>query len=206
MSNVTLIITRKPFLPFQHGKRQGRWGKMLVIEGPTISGAALADSALGAAKGAAVNISTAEGERELRLDADGAVGRILHFDSMERHGGYVQLTPNADSKLQSAPFYRLKMEINDLVRTTFEQNGIKDHNGGQCLRVHEHNTKKANGVTAGILVHEAPHVGFLTGCIAPGKKQGSRFGGSSRKAMQDIFQLMGGFKIGKAARLIVLDW
>jgi hypothetical protein len=39
---------------------------------------------------------------------------------------------------------------------------------GQCLRVHGHGyLQQGTSTPAGMLVHEAPHVGWLIGCIAP---------------------------------------
>jgi hypothetical protein len=83
---------------------------------------------------------------------------------------------------------------------------------GRCLKVHGHGyQQQGSGATAGILVHEAPHVGWLIGCIAPRETNHRRQGEDRRpseRAMEAIFTAMGGFreKGGAAAALIVLDW
>ena len=59
-------------------------------------------------------------------------------------------------------------------------------------------------------MHEAPHVGWLIGCISPRPKNHripiNHDKKPSRQAMAFIFEAMGGFRAGKEASLIVLDW
>ncbi len=103
-------------------------------------------------------------------------------------------------------YYPLTMIYSSTVRDIYRK--FKIPHDGACLMVSKHGySVQGTGETAGILVHMADRVGFLTGCIAPGKKSSNGMvDGSSREAMQQIFDLMGGFKPGKEARLMVLDW
>ncbi len=205
-ANVTLILTRHPLMLscVKTGKepRDACWGKLFAVNG-RIARAGFERSRLASAtNGKTVEVTTNAGKRTLYLESEGGeIGGVREFDSLERVGGFVHLDANTDA----VPFYPLKMEINSRVRDSFEAGKVKDHNDGRCFRVLNHPNKNHRNVMAGILVHEAPHVGWLTGCIAPGKRQGEQFGGSSRQAMNEIFQMMGGFTPNKQARLIVLD-
>lgn len=205
-ANVTLVLTRFPLMLscVETGKasKDACWGRLFVVAGCLASARFDHAGFDRPANGKTIEVTTHAGKRTLHLVAEhGEIGAVREFDSLERVGGFVHLDANTDA----VPFYPLKMEINFRVRDSFEAGGVKDHNGGRCFRVLKHPTKKSDGVMAGILVHEAPHVGWLTGCVAPGKRQGDRFGDSSRRAMNEIFQMTGGFAPNKSARLIVLD-
>jgi len=112
-------------------------------------------------------------------------------------GFYMQTRPQPQKP------YRLTMFVSTTV--------ARLNTSGQCLRVHDHGyVQQGTGNEAGILVHEAPHVGWLIGCISP-RLPNNRVTNShdvtpSRQAMTAIFNAMGGFASGKDASLIVLDW
>lgn len=205
-ATVTLVLTRFPLVLscVKTGKtaKDACWGRLFVVAG-SLAGARFDRAGSDRpTNGKTIEVTTRAGKRTLHLVAErGEIGAVREFDSLERAGGFVHLEANTDA----VPFYPLKAEINFRVRDSFEAGGVKDHNGGRCFRVLKHPNKRSDGVVAGILVHEAPHVGWLTGCIAPGKRQGDHFGDSSRRAMNEIFQMMGGFAPNKSARLIVLD-
>ncbi|MEI2808569.1 MAG: hypothetical protein V9G18_22270 [Albidovulum sp.] len=205
-TNITLVLTRFPLAVscVKTGKttKDACWGRLFVVAGNLASARFDRAGPDRATDGKTVEVTTRAGKRTLHLVAErGEIGAVREFDSLERAGGFVHLEANTDA----VPYYPLKTEINFRVRDSFEAGGVKDHNGGRCFRVLKHPNKRSDGVMAGILVHEAPHVGWLTGCIAPGKRQSDRFGDSSRRAMNEIFQMMGGFAADKLARLIVLD-
>ena len=75
---------------------------------------------------------------------------------------------------------------------------------GRCFRVHG---GKA-GPEQGILIHEAPHVGWVTGCISPrplnnfGVEFVNAAGNPSFLSMNELFQFVGAAR----ADLFVLDW
>lgn len=205
-ANTTLILTRFPLILscVKTGKepRDACWGKLFAVKGCLASARFDRAGFERSTNGKTIEVTTNAGKRTLHLESEsGEIGEIREFDSLERVGGFVHLDANTDA----APFYPLKMEINPRVRNSFETGKVKDHNDGRCFRVLDHPNKNHRNVMAGILVHEAPHVGWLTGCIAPGTRRGEQFGGSSRQAMNEIFQIMGGFAPNKQARLIVLD-
>ncbi len=197
MSNVTLILTRQPLLEFNHGKRSGRWGAMAVLKGAKVLSAGFSgqdDLYSGIdLNGRMLNIQTEGG---------GGLELVAEFDTMERFksdsgkGFYMQVRPRPNQP------YMLTMYKAGLV--------TKLNKSGNCLLVHGHGYKQqGTGNTAGILVHEAPHVGWLIGCIAPREKNNrvqSSNAMPSRNAMETIFEAMGGFSVGKKADLLVLDW
>jgi hypothetical protein len=234
MSHVTLILTRTPTQEFRYGKRSGRWGVMAVVEGPKVfaarflPGSAALPAALAAAaaapspltpllafgataahaasallEGPALAPTLAFAGRKLRLTTDSSpIKRVTEFDTMERFradsgsGFYMQTKPRPDKP------YKLTM---------FKSSTVAELNKtGQCLRVHGHGyVQQGTNTPAGILVHEAPHVGWLIGCIAPRVKNHRTNGhdrGPSTRAMDFIFNAMGGFQQGREASLIVLDW
>lgn len=197
MSDVSLIVTRTPLAEFNHGKMSGRWGAMLVVKGAKISSIGFPQNDGSAAGhelgGKKLDIQTADG---------GALEIIAEFDTMERFradsgkGFYMQVRP------RPALPYLLTMYRASLV--------AKLNSSGNCLLVHGHGYKQqGSGAAAGILVHEAPHVGWLIGCISPREKNHREQGSNhhpSRNAMETIFEAMGGFSIGRKADLFVLDW
>jgi hypothetical protein len=233
MSNVTLILTRTPTQEFRDGKRSGRWGVMAVVEGPKVLsakfvpgsmvlpalavaaavpspltplltlGATAAQAAAAFLNGPAHAPTLVFAGRKLRLTTDSSpIKRMTEFDTMERfradsgNGFYMQVKPRPDKP------YKLTM---------FKSSTVAELNKtGQCLRVHDHGyVQQGTNTTAGILVHEAPHVGWLIGCIAPREKNHRTQGhdrAPSTRAMDFIFNAMGGFQQGREASLIVLDW
>jgi hypothetical protein len=229
MSHVTLILTRTPLEEFKYGTRSSRWGRMAVLEGAKIRSASfrtapVLPSALQAivpiAQAAARTIihavdiagvrspeptcpliPFADRALELTMADGGTVTKLIEFDTMERFradggkGFYMQTKPRPEP-------YDLSMFKSSTV--------AKLNQDGRCLKVHGHGYKQqGSGETAGILIHEAPHVGWLIGCISPREKNNRKQSGErgpSQRAMEAIFTAMGGFGVGKPASLIVLDW
>lgn len=199
MSHVTLIMTRKPTVEFNRGRQSGRWGRMVVVCGAPVRSAKLIPADAGGSDGSAIPF--ADGGLELMTDG-GAVEKVADFDTMERFkadtgkGYYMQVRPRPDKP------YDLKMFRSSTV--------ARLNHTGKCLRVLGHGyTQQGTGQAAGILVHEAPNVGWLIGCISP-RLTGNRRQGEDRRpsttAMDTIFEAMGGFADGKMASLLVLDW
>lgn len=224
-NNITLIMTRTPLEEVNFGKKNGRWGRMIVVKGGKILSGRFTDifnlpdlfavGPLTAGIGVLANFTSAVvtagfgkqtfriGTKGISLDTlGGDVEVIARFDTLERFRTdsnkskyYVQLKPRP-----SMP-YEIRMDISQNVKELNET--------GQCFRVHGHNTKNGNGGNAGILIHEAPHPGWLIGCIGPRELNNRTVGNnktSSRSAMKTIFSLMGGFSKGRKADLLVMDW
>jgi hypothetical protein len=218
MSNVTLVLSRIPLHEFHYEAHSGRWGNMAVVEGPKILGAGFPNQSLSVAGTAASKVGSIGwqavnrqrtiaiipfGGKKLELVTDGGpIQRVTEFDSMERFrsdkgkGFYMQVRPRPTQP------YPLTMESSSEVAR------LNRH--GHCLRVHGHGYKQQGShADAGILVHEAPKVAWLIGCISPREKNHRKQGeesGPSRRAMEFIFHAMGGFKSGVHGALIVLDW
>jgi hypothetical protein len=236
MSHVTLILTRTPLEEFHHGRKSGRWGRMKVVRGPVVrsarfTGAAprrrapalppLADALEPVARTLATSVlRTVDmvglrpprfqvmsfADRQLELETTGGkVEEVADFDTMERFradpgqsGFYMQVKPSEEA-------YPLVMTISSTVADL--------NDNGRCLRVDNHGYKKqGTRETAGILIHEAPHIGYLIGCISPRERnnrqqyeKGAK-SNPSREAMDDIFEAMGGFTRNTTASLFVLDW
>lgn len=194
---VALIMSRAPVAEFNYGKMSGRWGNMVVVKGGKISSVSFADQNGKASSGIQL------GGRALAIEMNGGdLEFVAEFDTMERYradsgkGYYMQVRP------RPAMPYMLTMFRAGVV--------AKLNSSGNCLFVHGHGYKQqGTGNAAGILVHEAPHVGWLIGCIAPRELNNRRQSNDrqpSRNAMETIFEAMGGFAIGKQADLFVMDW
>ncbi len=224
MSYITFIMTRKPLEEVNFGKKNGRWGRMVVVRGGFVTGGrvvnpgslpdlfspAVAPSASGVFEGCAdtnshLGIGTTTirvGQQGICLDtAVGGVEVIGRYETLERYRTdsdkskfYVQLKPRPQEP------YTIKMDISQ---------NVKELNGsGHCFRVLGHNTLNSKGYMAGILIHEAPHPGWLVGCIGPRPanfRAVNHDKGPSRSAMQSIFAHMGGFSYGKRADLLTMD-
>lgn len=234
MSNITLIMTRRPLEEVDYGKKNGRWGRMIVVRGAKVlsgsftgafnlpdvfsfglfeSAAAVAHSATAAWNEVCGRPTFRIGHQGIALNTLGDVELVAVFDTLERFRGekdrssyFVQLPPKPN-----AP-YRIKMDISRNVKGYVDENNVK-HEGvnqtGQCFRVLNPGVKCRTGGDAGILLHEASHPGWLLGCIAPreiNNRVASHSFASSKNAMNKLFGLMGGFSRGKTADLLVMDW
>lgn len=192
MSNLTLIMSRTPIAEFEYQGLSGRWGNMIVVKGAKIQSVRFCGQ----------NDNTTESFKlngqslSITKTDENSLEFIAEFDTMERfrfEGGsfYMQVKPRPNHS------YILKKEI---------AGDIKKLNGsGQCLRVYGHGyPNKATGGIAGILVHEAPHVGWLIGCISPRELNHRQDWTTdpTRSAMNKIFQAMD----SNIAELFVLDW
>lgn len=225
MSNITLVMVRTPLEEVNFGKKNGRWGRMLVLRGAKVmsgryTGAAnLPDifstgifgpfgTLTAYAAALAVDVFGKPmfriGNKSVTLDTFGGDLEIVaRFDTLERFRTdsnkskyYVQLRPRPEKA------YEIRMDVSKNVGNTVNDTG-------QCFRVIDHNTKTGGGGKAGILLHEASHPGWLTGCIAPreiNNRVASNDFSTSKSAMQTLFRLMGGFSEGKKADLLVMDW
>jgi hypothetical protein len=103
---------------------------------------------------------------------------------------YIQLHP------KKAPYWVTYENHNSVVQ--------KLNHTGECLRVHGGKP----GGEQGILIHEAPHVAWLIGCISPrplGLEKpvlNSSTGNESSQAMKELMRFVG---IGRAD-FFVLNW
>ena len=226
-------MTRTPLEEVNFMHKNGRWGTMIVVKGGKVLSAKYTDifnlpdlfsaGPIPGAFGAIANLTSAVmtaglgkttfriGYKGISVDTFGGdVEVIARFDTLERfrtgNGGYFcQLKPRPTKP------YEIRMDISRNVKGYVDKDK-KEHKGvnntGQCFRVHGHDTV-CSGVNAGILLHEAPHPGWLLGCIAPreiNNRIGSNDKAPSRNAMEGIFNMMGGFSEGKKAELLVMDW
>lgn len=225
MSNITLIMVRTPLEEVNRYGHNGRWGRMLVVKGAKVlSGSYSAvcnhpdmfSFGLFGAFGSMLYVPFIPnydeagrptfriGYKNVSLETfGGELEVVARFDTLERFRAdsnkseyYTQLEPRPGKP------YEIRMDVSKNVSETVNKSG-------QCFRVHGHNTKTSGGYRAGILIHEAAHPGWLTGCIAPreiNNRVSSDDSGPSRRAMQTLFQLLGGFSSGKKADLLVMDW
>jgi hypothetical protein len=201
--SVTLVLTRFPTKSFKLGNRSGRWGELVAIRGPKVSAVQMApnlggcpteDSGGGgdciAFGGGTLNVSTVDGS---------PIEAWKRFTSLERFkadggakGFYVQLHP------KPGPYFVTYEAGNSVVKT------LRPDHDGRCLRVHGGSTSAEQG----ILIHEAPEVGWLIGCISPRPLNNlttqfpNKKGNPSYRSMNELFQFVG----ANRADLFVTDW
>ena len=209
---VTLFLVRTPNHPFNVGDKQGRFGEMLAVRGPKVTAAGIVEN--GNANESTTIPLMPGGNRALQLTCDGAaIGEIKRYTTIERMGGYVQLRPNCGSfKVMKHGAYTVTFELaNSEVRHLYQR---KDHQGqwtgpvlhdGNCLRIHG----AISVPEQGILIHEAPHVGWLVGCISPRNLSNYNTELTSKPktnesymAMSELFRFIG----QEQANFFVLDW
>jgi len=197
---VTLILTRNPLRAFNHGRQSGRWGQMIAVKGPKIKRVHLsADTGSNSGDGVSGAGSIAIDTGVLELETEGgAIAEVKKYTSMERFrsndgkGYYVQLHPKAE------PYSITYESGNSAVKE------LRRGHDGRCFRVHGGN----KGPEQGILIHEAPHVGWLIGCISPRPlhNYGVEFPNDptnpSYLSMNELFH----FVDDRRADLFVLDW
>jgi hypothetical protein len=224
------------FGPLDHGIRShapaaarglisGQWSTMAVVEGPRVyavnrtpEGADAIASAIAGSTWAfdgrlpAPTTATAQitvNGQPVYLVTDGtAITGTTQLDALERFrtdskaGFYV--------RLPSRPVrpYGLRTYNADVVADFHRKLGIRTNDPGMCLLVEGHDVKQENGDLAGILLHEAPHPGWLTGCIGP-RTPGNRGSADDVRvcidALDIVYRAMGGFTYGKTARLFIFD-
>ncbi len=144
--------------------------------------------------GGGSGISIPAGNLELTTSGSGTVKEVKRCLTIERMGGYVQLKPQeCNGHVYKTEPYGITFETGNSVVAKLK--GTQ----GNCFRVH-------GGLTAqerGILIHEAPHVGYLIGCIGP-RNLSDRTPGWSSTAHHTMIEL---FSISpRPSALFVLDW
>ena len=189
----TLVLTRKPDAMFQSSlfhNQSGRFGTLIVLQGGKVTHAHLAPPGGSGANKIAVptgflDVTTLDGSH---------VTEVARFTTIERMGGYIQLKPQSHhGHVYKKEAYTLSYEPHNSV--------VKELPGtnGECFRV-------VGGLTSqeqAILIHEAPHVGWLVGCIGP-RKLNDRSTGATNTAHTAMRQL---FAISpRPSQLFVLDW
>jgi hypothetical protein len=195
---VTLFLTRNPLKAFTHGRQSGRWGELVAIKGPKVSSVRLTPGNGGSSGAGADCIPVHSGTLELSTAGGGGISDVIRFTSMERFktdtgkGYYVQLHPKPD------PYWITYESGNSAVKH------LRKGHDGRCFRVHGGKP----GPEQGILIHEAPHVGWVIGCISPRPLNNftTEFPNDSTnpsyRAMDELFQFVGRSR----ADLFVLDW
>jgi hypothetical protein len=197
---VTLILTRKPLRSFTHGGQSGRWGELIAVKGPKVTSVQMLPSNWKSGDGTAGGEIIPVQHGILQLSTTGAaISEVKHFTSMERFqtndgkSYYVQLHPKPDP-------YWITFEVGN---SAVKHLRPKTHDG-RCFRVHGGKP----GPEQGILIHEAPHVGWLIGCISPRPLNNlaiefkNEAGNPSFMSMNELFQFVGAAR----ADLFVLDW
>lgn len=109
------------------------------------------------------------------------------FVALERRDGFVTLDEGS---------YTIKMELSP-------EHKDQDGKPRKQFRVYGHNKL---GGRASILVHAAAVPGHLEGCIGPGLRSTPNGVAQSTEAMENIFSIFGGFKVGTTGDLIVMHY
>ena len=197
---VTLVLTRTPLKEFKRGGQSGRWGELVALKGPRVSSARLSPvkgltSAIGLLASGGIPLNN--GVLQV-MSTGGPFTEVKRFTSMERfkadngNGYYVQLRPKPE------PYTITYESGNSAVKK------LRNAHDGRCFRVHGGRP----GPEQGILIHEAPHVGWVIGCISPRPLNNftvefeNAQGNPSYRCMDELFQFVGRGR----ADFFVLDW
>ena len=205
---VTLILTRNPLKTFVHRTwddrvnrmvdQSGRWGELIAVKGPKVTSVRLSSKPDSTNKNGSKAIPIGNGTVQLSTTGEGEFSEVKRFTSIERFkadsgaGYYVQLHPKPD------PYWITHEVGNSAVKH------LRPGHDGQCLRVHG----GKRGPEQGILIHEAPHVGWVIGCISPRPLNNftiafhNNSGNPSAQAMKELF----GFVGADRADFFVMDW
>ncbi|HEY4252558.1 MAG TPA: hypothetical protein VGM87_15200 [Roseomonas sp.] len=176
-------------------RKSGRWGAMLMVTGPKVTAASFASP------GAAGSVALAGRMLSLATDGGGAV-RTREYTTLERYrGSFGSLEQSERFVMMPAREdpYPLEVERGNRVVKT-----LRKGHSGDCIRVRGGETKAQRG----ILIHEAPNVGWVIGCIGPRPKGNKRVfsnedGNPSFVAMKQILDEMTAFGHGRG-QLFVL--
>jgi hypothetical protein len=188
----TLVLTRKPDAIFQSSlfkNQSGRFGTLIVLQGGKATRVQVTPKG-----GTGSKIPAPAGFLDVETQDGSGVSEVARFTTIERMGGYVQLKPQShNGHVYKKEAYRVAYESGNSVVSQ-----LKGTNG-QCFRVY-------GGLTAqerAILIHEAPHVGWLIGCIGPRRLNDLSKGSTdtSHTAMRQLFQI-----VPRPTQFFVLDW
>jgi len=194
MITTTLILTRLPNDEFTHPSLgtgyRGRFGTLIALQGPKLSAVQAVPS--GSVAGTSAIKIPSGSVLDIKTSAPGDIREIDRFTTIERLNGMVQLPPQ----------YRIGNKAYGLEYEPTNPVVIKlKSTGGKCFHVRGGLTHAQRG----ILIHEAPHVGWLEGCIGPrrlgDKSKDDRAADSAKTAMNVLFSLH-----PKPSELWVLDW
>ena len=234
MANVTLILTRTPLHEFVYTSKgnvdadtmtddarahfyrsrsqpldkppnvihySGRWGSLLLLRGPQVYGVVpIADNSKAPATVGAQYVTLAD--KKLQLTTDGqAISFSKEYTSMERYrtdygllkGRWIMLHPRPNA-------YDLSYEPgNSKVKT------LRPGYSGNCIRVKGGDP----GPEQGILIHEAPNVTWLEGCISPRPKDNKREfenkdGNPSYLALNEIMKELNTYGGGRGSLYVLV--
>jgi hypothetical protein len=191
MSITTLVLTRKPNLIFSAkiaGKTlHGRFGTLLAFRGSKITKAEVNETGGGEGgikvPGGLLSISTEDGS---------SAGEVKRFTTIERMDGRIQLAPQEyhGTTYKSGVYGLTYQETNPVVIKLAASKG-------HCFRIRGTTRPKEDA----ILIHAAPNVGWLEGCIGPRRWNDfdKDYADSTYRAMDELIHL-------KPSALYVVDW
>jgi hypothetical protein len=182
---------------FHHGRQSGRFGELIAVKGPDVTAAKMTGGRAIPPGGVGANqVGAEQGVVELSTSGE-PIAEVKRFTTIERFksndgkGFYVQLHP------QPRPYPVTFEPHNSAVKE------LRKGHDGRCFRVHGGHSRAEQG----ILIHEAPHVGWVIGCISPRPLNDFRTefpnepGNPSYKSMDELFKF-----VGPKGNLYVLDW
>ncbi|HLJ49189.1 MAG TPA: hypothetical protein VKU01_24415 [Bryobacteraceae bacterium] len=191
----TFVLTRKPDVLFTSSlskSMKGRFGTLLVLQGGKIEKVAVSSGNTASASSGAIQIPA--GVLDITTSDGSAVQELKRYTTIERMGGYVQLKPqDFNGKHYKNGAYGIAFETGNKVVATLRGTD------GKCFRIY-------GGVTAqeqAILIHEAPDVSWLIGCIGP-RNLSDRSTGTSKTSHATMNELFSIFP--RPSALFVLDW
>jgi hypothetical protein len=209
----TLVLTRKPNNLFQSTAntwQHGRFGALVVLSGSRVKAVQVLPS-VGAPSGA---ISVPGGVLDITTVDGGRAAELNRYTTIERTDGMIQLAPQEHIGANKDNTYKGVLYRVGPFGLSFEpdNSAVLDLKAG--LKAYPKLAARANGncfrVLGGlrpkernILIHAAPHVGWLTGCIGP-----RRWNDMSRDVTESCFDAMSELVAlnPKPSELFVVDW
>lgn len=191
---IALVLTRQPFDPFtfktgvaddpkkmRFAIETGRFGTLIVLEAGSVTEVQL----LKGKEQGATSVIVPGGRLEIAYS--GGLREVARYTTIERTDHNMVILPP-----QPNPYFATYEPNNPNVRQLTET-------GGRCFRVLGGHTL----AQLGILIHAAPHVGWLEGCISP-RKLGDKAleTRSTFFAMLELYQIIGNYR----APFFVTDW
>jgi hypothetical protein len=209
----TLVLTRKPNHLFQSTEfrtQHGRFGTLILLTGSKVKAVQVVPAA-GAPSGA---ISVPAGVLDLTTVDGGDVREIKRYTTIERMDGMIQLAPQEHIGTNNSDTYKGALYRVGPFGLSFEPDNSKVLDLKTALKSNPRLYAKANGncfhVQGGlrpkehaILIHAAPHVGWLDGCIGP-----RRWKDMNTNSTESCFDAMRELvAIGpRPSELFVVDW
>jgi hypothetical protein len=191
MAVITLVLTRKPnsiFATKVGGHTlHGRFGALIAVRGSKVTKADVLP-----VSGAENGIQVPGGLLSVSTEDGSAAEEVKRFTTIERMDGRIQLAPQEynGTTYKHGAYGLTYQETNSVVIKLAASRG-------HCFRIKGTTRPKEDA----ILIHAAPNVGWLEGCIGPRRWNdfSKDYTDSTFRAMDELIHL-------RPSALLVVDW